>query len=403
MLTLPEARQLILDRTPCLTSETISVAEASGRIARADISAPRDLPIFDTSAVDGYAIRSADVAGATDEKPVELRVTGRVAAGQYADKKLTPGTCQRIYTGAMLPPETDAIVMQEDTRTSLAAVDQILILDEVKPWENVRFHGEDIKAGAVVISTGSRLKFGHVAALSGLGIEKIEVCRQPVVSILATGTELCQSGQSLKPGQIYESNRATLGTLVGRCGGIPRLHPIVADQRASLMRALHDAFENSDAVVTIGGVSVGDLDLVRPVFEELGGVIDFWQIAIRPGKPFVFGRWKNKVLFGLPGNPVSAAVSFWLLGRPGLLSMQGDKTPLCEHGLAILGEPLRNRGDRPHFFRVRISPDGRVYNAGTQGSHILSSLAHSDGLVEVPPGTLLPASSEVRFIPWGNG
>jgi molybdopterin molybdotransferase len=403
----------------------VPVAEAENRILRENLSAPFDLPAFDTSTVDGYAARFVDIGPASVESPVFLPVTGRVAAGQEAAIPIETPACHRLYTGSMIPPGADSVVMQEDTVphppppitihhppiTQFAAEPRIGITSPTRPGENIRRRGEDVRIGAKVASTGDRLGFGRLTLLSALGVALIRVARRPVVAVQATGSELCEPANhhspttnhpasAPAPGRIYESNRAGLSCLIRRSGGLPRQLPLAPDNLESLSTALEAAFAEADVVVTAGGVSVGDLDLVRPAFARIGGEILFWRVDIRPGKPFVFGRWRGKLLFGLPGNPVSAAVCFWLLARPALLALQGASDLSPGLATAILGEPLANRGDRPHFFRVRRGAEGRLYSAGAQAAHVLSSLAESSGLVEVSPKTTLPVGSEVPFHAW---
>jgi molybdopterin molybdotransferase len=216
--------------------------------------------------------------------------------------------------------------------------------------------------------------------------------------LLATGSELVEPGQALPPGKIYESNRCVMEALVTRSGALARVFPLVPDTLDATCQALKRTLEECDAVVTSGGVSVGELDFVKTAFEKLGGSMDFWKVAIRPGKPFVFGKLGSKYLFGLPGNPVSALVTFLLLVRPALRRWQGatNVLPSVRHG--VLGEALINHGDRPHFMRVRVDEDGTVHSAGAQASHLLGSLAASNGLVEVPPKAVLAAGSAVRVI-----
>jgi molybdopterin molybdotransferase len=217
--------------------------------------------------------------------------------------------------------------------------------------------------------------------------------------LLATGAELRAAGDPLLPGQIYESNRAALAAMACRVGARPQLFPIVKDEPAATCAALERAFADCDLVVTTGGVSVGEMDLVKSALENLQGDLAFWRVAIRPGKPFAFGRWRDKLLFGLPGNPVSALVTFWLLVRPALLRLQGaaDCSPPVRTG--VLTEPLANRGDRTHFVRVKVDGN-QVSSAGLQASHALGSLARAEGLVELPTQTTLAAGSVVSVLMW---
>ena len=210
-----------------------------------------------------------------------------------------------------------------------------------------------------------------------------------MVGLLATGSELQEPGQPLAPGQIYESNRIALAALMQRAGAVPRTFPLVADALAATSLALADAFNQCDAVVTSGGVSVGEMDFIKRAFEQIGGELEFWKVAIKPGRPFVFGRCRGKLLFGLPGNPVSALVTFLLLVRPALLRWQGATDVSLPAHPGVLAEPLANDGERRHFMRVKVDPTGKVRSAGVQASHVLSSVAAANGLVDVPPNTTL--------------
>jgi molybdopterin molybdotransferase len=398
MLQIPEARQKILAGVPPHQAENVALSAAHGRFLAEDIAAPADLPGFDNSAMDGYAVRAADVAGATADKPAELRLIGRVAAGGGFAGEIGPGACVRVFTGSPLPAGADAVVMQEDCAVDPAASDRVKVMDAVKPWENVRFRGEDVKQGRIVAAKGARLTAGRVALLAALGVGSVRVGRQPVVGLIATGNELREAGEPLAPGQIYESNRAGLALLAARAGGTPKIYPLVPDEPAATRAVLERALAECDVVVSSGGVSVGEHDCVKDAFVAAGGEVNFWRVAIKPGKPLVFGRHGTKIFFGLPGNPVSAVVGFEVFVRPVLLRWQGAAEVEPETVPGVLAEPLENRGDRPHYIRVRFSPDGRVTNTGPQASHILSSLADANGLVMLPPNTVWPAGRTVSVI-----
>jgi molybdopterin molybdotransferase len=291
--------------------------------------------------------------------------------------------------------------MQEDTRPAQTKGEQtasVLFLDGAKPWENVRLRGEDLKRGTLLLASGERVNAGRAALLAAAGVSEVRVRQQPVIGLLATGSELLEAGQAWVPGKIYESNRAMLAPLIARDGALPRIFPLVPDSLAETKEALERAFSECDAVITSGGVSVGELDFVKQAFEGLGGSMQFWKVAIRPGKPFVFGRWRDKFLFGLPGNPVSAFVTFVLLVRPALMSWLGASVIELPSHPCVLAEPLTNRGDRRHFMRVQIDESGRARSAGGQASHILSAFHLANGLVDVPPNKTLPAGTTVQVM-----
>jgi molybdopterin molybdotransferase len=361
-----------------------------------------DLPPFDNSAMDGYALRAADVSSARTEAPVSLRVIGQVAAGRTFLQKIEPGTCVRIFTGSPLPPNADAVVMQEDTRVNTDKRNEVLVLDTVKPWESVRFRGEDVKSGSLLCQAGEIISPTRAGLLAAVGVEQIKTRPRPRVGLLATGSELVAPGQPLGPGQIFESNRIMLTPLLASNGAIPRLYPLVPDTLSATRAALGSAFAECDAVITTGGASVGELDWVKKAFEDLGGRMEFWRVAIKPGKPFVYGRWQEKFLFGLPGNPVSSFVTFLLLVRPALLRWQGAREISLPVHHGVLAETLINRGDRRHFVRVTLDLEGQVHSAGTQASHLLRSLAAANGLVDVPPNASLERGVPVPVLTWGG-
>ncbi|MEK7779987.1 MAG: molybdopterin molybdotransferase MoeA [Verrucomicrobiota bacterium] len=303
--------------------------------------------------------------------------------------------CARLFTGAPLPAGADAVVMQED---SSHEGEQVLILDAVQPFENVRFQGEDVRQGGILAEPGAEISPGLIGLLGAVGLGEINGGRQPIVGLVATGSELCEAGQALAPGHIYESNRAMLAPLVTRAGGLAKVYPLVSDSLEATRAALETAFRECDIVVTSGGVSVGEMDFVKAAFESLGGELQFWKVAIRPGKPFVFGELGGKFLFGLPGNPVSAFVTFLLLGRPALRHWQGARVSTLPAYPGVLGEPISNSSDRRHFMRVRVDNEGKVFSAGKQASHALGSLALADALLDVPPQTVWAAGTSVKVL-----
>jgi len=398
MISLEEALQQILGAVPNPGVESLAVVEARDRYTAAAVPSAADVPAFDNSAMDGYAVRSADVATAREEAPVWLDQIGRTAAGEPSDTTVAPGTCVRVFTGSVLPQGADAVVMQEDTRTSGAGTDPVAILCPVRPWESVRLRGEDIRTGALVVQTGQRLTPGHLAVLQAAGQARVAVARRPRVGILATGDELREPGQPLAHGCIYESNRAMLAALVAEAGAVPQIFPLVPDRLEATRDALRLALASCDAVLTSGGASVGDLDFVKPAMEAIGGSLTFWRVAMKPGKPFLFGRHESRLVFGLPGNPVSAFVTFQLLVRPALLRWQGAAAVAPPILPGTLKERLRNPGDRRHFVRVTRDAAGGVTTAGTQASHMLHSLAAANGLLDVAPGSDLPPGTEVKVL-----
>jgi molybdopterin molybdotransferase len=299
----------------------------------------------------------------------------------------------------MLPPGTDAVVMQEEVTIDAGQADMAIFREAAKPWEGIRFCGSDVIRTARLTQVGAALTAPRLGLLAAQGYHSVRVYPQPSIGFIATGDELREPDGSLMPGQIYESNRVALGALAERAGAKARIYPLVPDELEATKAALEQAFAECDAVATTGGVSVGERDFVKAAFAELGGQIDFWKIAIKPGKPFVFGQWNGKPLFGLPGNPVSAFVTFFLLVCPAVKIMLGGKNADLPCVTRRLSEALANEGDRRHFMRVWA--DGKeARSAGPQASHCLGSLAAATGLVDVPPNTTLPAGTEVEVLYW---
>ncbi len=317
---------------------------------------------------------------------------------------LTPVWCREpafeIFTGSVLPAGADAVVMQEDVVVDAGSPELVSFREKVAPWENVRFRGEDVKQGDTLVEAGEKLTEPRLSLLAAAGHGIVTTTRQPIAGFIATGNELQEGGNPLAPGAIYESNRIGLAALARRAGAIAKIYPIVRDDFAATREALELAFSECDLVVSTGGVSVGDLDWVKPAFEAMAGKLEFWKVAIRPGKPFAFGHWQGKFFFGLPGNPVSAMVTFTLLVRPALLRLQGAREVGPRPIQAELAEPLNNPTDRRHFMRVALDAGGKARLAGAQASHILSGLSRADGLVSVSPKSTLPFGTIVDVIPW---
>lgn len=393
---LEDVRTELLSSLKPIGIEVRSLAEADGYVLAESPLAAIALPPFDNSAMDGYAVRAVDVR----RVPTFLKQVGEVAAGGCFSGSVGPGETVRIFTGAPLPNGADAVVMQEDTAPVPGQEDQIQILDGAKPWENVRFRGEDVRAGAALLSAGRILDPAALALLAATGTAQVSVYRRPRVSVLVTGSELTAVGGSLLPGQIFESNSLMLSALVRRAGGEPRTRPPLIDDPQLIREALESAAAESDLILTAGGASVGKHDLIRQIVLELGGTVDDWRIALKPGKPFFRGTLGRCPLLGVPGNPVSAFVTTVLLVLPALRRLQGATQVLPPTSSAVLAEPLANPDGRRHFVRVFTSGDGSVRASGPQASHRLASLAAADGLVDVPPRTTLSEGAAVQVIRW---
>jgi molybdopterin molybdotransferase len=347
--------------------------------------------------MDGYAVRAADVSSAGQNNPIHLRISGEVPAGKPAVVPIEPLTAVRIFTGAPIPPGADAVVMQEDTRPHHEGY--IAVLEAVDPGENIRRAGEDVRAGALALNAGTVLGPGQLALAAALGCAELEVRPRPRVGVLVTGAELIEPGAKLAPGQIYDSNSYAITGWVREAGCEPVELGIADDTKEDLAEKIDYALSECDALVTVGGVSVGEYDLVKAVLEDLGCQQAFWKVNMKPGKPFVFGTRGQQLIFGLPGNPVSAVVTFLILVRPALLKLRGLtdlELPAVE---AVAEEDFANRGDRPHFMRGRLerrSGHWHLWPLAQQGSHMLSSLAGADCLVEVAEASTIARGATVK-------
>jgi molybdenum cofactor synthesis domain-containing protein len=351
--------------------------------------------------MDGFAVRAADTAGATAESPVALSIAATIAAGAVADRPLEPGEAMRIMTGAPVPEGADAVVMVELTEVD-AEDTTVLCMAEVAVGNHVRPAGDDLVAGTELFEPGIVIGPAHIGMFATLGMTEVAVVKQPRVGVFSTGDELITGPQPLGPGQIRDSNRPQLLALVAEAGLEPVDLGWLPDNEAVIEQALRAGAQECDALLTSGGVSMGDFDFVKTLLRRLGEM-NWMQIAIKPAKPFAFGTILGTPIFGLPGNPVSSAVSFELLARPALLKMMGYTLTRRRSVWALADEPLlRNPDGKTHFTRVQVveSTDGapRVRSAGSQGSHQLSGLAMANGLATIPDGPGLQAGDRVKVI-----
>ena len=373
-----------------MAAESVLLAQAAGRVLAKDVAAAVNLPRFDNSAMDGYAVIAAEA-----RRGAQLQCVGEVPAGTAFEGILQSGQCLRIFTGSPMPTGANAVVMQEDT---CVKADRVEIIDGVKPFEHIRLRGEDVKEAEPIGHAGEVMHAGRLQLLGAAGVSRVEVYRRPIVGVLATGDELREPGEALGEGGIHESNRLALAELIRETGAEARVYPLVNDTLDATKAALQQAFDECDAVVTSGGVSVGDHDYVKPALEALGGELEFWKVRIKPGKPFVYGRLRGKPLFGVPGNPVSAMVTFLVLVRPGILKLNGATDLELPAHPGVLADPLVNRGDRRHFMRVRVDVAGQVHAAGLQASHAVGPLGQANALVDVPPETTLAEGASVTVL-----
>ena len=395
MLSVNEARQRMLDTIPILPSEKREILECTGYVLAEALPAKENIPPFDNSAMDGYAVRAADVQNASEKNPAVLSVVETIAAGYAPTKQVAAGQAARIMTGAMMPEGADAVVMQEVTQRD---GDTVEIFESIDKTGNVRFTGESVAEGQQVMRKGKYLRPPEISMLASLNRPEATVYRKPTVAIVSTGDELMLLGEPLEPGKIRESNRYGLYAQVEEAGGIPIDMGIAPDDEAEIERIFRAALAEADALITSGGVSVGEHDFVKNVLERLGEV-NFWRVAMKPGKPQAYGIADGKPIFGLPGNPVSSLVVFELFVRPALLKMAGHTELLRPTFKATLAEAVTNRDGRVNYMRAILKvSDGEItaQTTGPQGSGILHSLVLANGLITIPTATTLAAGETVE-------
>ncbi|MBA2277733.1 MAG: molybdopterin molybdotransferase MoeA [Chloroflexia bacterium] len=391
LLGVDEALNHILAHAQPLSAVRIPLTDARGLVLAENVVARNNVPPFTNSAMDGFAVQAADTIGATVATPITLRVVGVVAAGEEPNCVVEPGCAVRIMTGAVLPEGADAVVRFEETDEPISghhSLRAVQILHEAKWHDNIRLAGEDISRGSLAMSSGVELRAAHLGLLASLGWEEVTAHRRPRVGILSTGNEVVASGSRRRAAQIRDSNSVTLHALVEDAGGLPIPLGVVRDDMVALRHSLRGAVVELgvDLLLTSGGVSVGDYDMVKDALRA-EGEIAVWQVRIKPGKPLAFGVVGGTPLLGLPGNPVAAAVSFLQFGRPMIRRMSGRRSTELPTVVATLAAPVDNRGHRRHYVRVRLERRGEEYRAlpvGEQGAGILSSLAMADGLLVIP-------------------
>ena len=400
-LTVAEALAAVLDGVSVLPAEPVPLLQALGRVLAEPVIAKDDLPPFANSAMDGYAVRAADLASASADNPVTLKVVGDIAAGAVPDVTLVPATTARIMTGAPVPPGADAVVPVEDTSEPWRNPDRPLpeavdVRRSVNAGDYLRHPGEDIEAGQPVLASGHVIRPQEIGVLAALGVSRVRVIRQPRVGILATGDELVAIEEALQPGKIRNSNGYAQAAQVLAMGAAPVWLGIArdteADVRAKLQRGLD---EGVDLFVSSAGVSVGAYDVVKAVLEAEGNV-GFWRVRMRPGKPLAFGTYHGVPYLGLPGNPVSAMVSFERFARAAILKMAGHTRLARPQVTATLTDTIHSDG-RESYVRAVVQQKAGEYMAtttGSQGSHIMTSLVKANALLIVPEGVKMVAAGE---------
>lgn len=397
MISVEEALERILSYVPLLEQQETPILDALGQVVAEDVVSDLDIPPLDNTAMDGYAVRAADTAGASDSAPVSLQVVGELAAGYLFDGEVAPGTAVRIMTGAPMPRGADAVVPFEETDEpsgrafgAFAKSREVVgVLKAAAPGANIRRAAEDLARGQTILTRGTVLHPAQIGVLASLGKATVRVHRRPVVAILSTGDEVREPGEPLRPGQIYDSNAYSISAMVRANGGVPKRLGIAKDTVEALTEKLRGGL-GADMLVTSAGVSRGDYDVVKDVLAKEGEV-DFWTVRMRPGKPLAFGSFasggRRVPHIGLPGNPVSSMVSFELFGRPAIYRMLGRDDWQRRTVRAVAEEAIENSDARRVYARAIVSErDGRYYAAltGPQGSGILTSMAVANAFAVVP-------------------
>lgn len=406
MLTVEEARQQILLHAEPVGLERLMILQAQGRVLAEDIVSPLDNPAFHNSAMDGYAVRWNEVAARLQGEEVILPLSMEVPAGTHPEP-LPPGSAARIMTGAEVPEGADTVIMREDTEESEDAV-RILSLPQKGQGAHIRLRGENIQAGSLALSRGTLLQAGEIGLLATFGKALVSVHRKPRVAVISTGDELVDLGETPGPGKIVNSGAYSLCALIASCGADPVMMPIARDTLEDTRKVFSDALECADVVVSIGGVSVGDYDVVKVVMKEMCGDLDFWKVRMKPGKPLAFGRTTEggTRIIGLPGNPVSAYVSFWQFVRPLLGVLSGGKAQLLPTVKAVLHNTIRSTPKRLEFVRGSILTHGGQFRFDPckgQGSGNPMSAVKIDALGRIPigcSGLKQGEEIEVELLPW---
>ncbi len=386
MIAVEEAQERVLAEVQALDVEEVAFAEAHGRVLREDIHATYDVPQKDNTAMDGYAVRAEDIAGASEGSPVSLKVIEDLPAGTVAARRVEAGTAIRIMTGALMPDGADTVAHVEITD---AGSDVVRVFRPLRRGTNIRRRGEDMHTGDVVLRDGTPIHAAEVGVLAGVQRMSVRVGRRPTVAILSTGDEIIDIGDVVTPGKVVNSNSYSLAALTREAGAIPRTIGIVRDTREATIAAIESALE-SDFVISSGGVSVGAYDFVKDALDALGAETKFWQVAMKPGKPVVLSRLRGRLYFGLPGNPVSCMVSFLLFIAPAIKKAMGQKENLLPPVVQTrVMASLKSRGDRRNYMRVRVlARDGELVSEPmtSQGSGVSTSMVQANGLVIVETG-----------------
>jgi len=383
MIEYEQALKKVLNSAYQLPSESVSLIKSLNRILAEGIRARENIPPFQKATMDGYAVRAQDTTGASEENPVELEIIADLPAGKVLKSALKEKCAIKIMTGAPLPEGADAVVMVEDTEKKGK---KVLVKKAVKPGENIGEAGEDVKKDELIIPAGEKIRPPQMGMLASLGFSRVKVAKKPKVAVIATGSEIVEPGSRLSPGKIRNANGYSLYALSLRAGADAKYLGIAGDKKSEL-RAKISQTKGFNLVLLSGGVSVGEYDLVKDQLKGFGVEQVFWQVRIKPGKPVFFGKKKNQLIFGLPGNPVSSMVTFYLFVRPALDKMLGKKQIGLKKGRAILAQDLKLKPGRVQFLRGSLTKEGIVRQVSifpNQKSGVLKSMVKSNVLVVVP-------------------
>ncbi len=398
LISVNEARDRVLRAFTPTPVVSLTLVDGLGLTLAEDVVATRDVPPFANSAMDGYACRANDISAASKDTPVILQIAGTISAGDHPTHELRPGTAARIMTGAPIPPGADVVVAFERTVVIEGDGGGVRVRHAYESGTNLRFAGEDVRAGQTILHQGTMIRPSEIALMAAIGRTHVEVHRRPVVAILATGDEVVAPGQSPADGQIWDANSDAIAAMVRQAGGIPVGLGIARDNELEI-RSLLSSEANIDLIVTSGGVSAGDFDIIQEILRQ-DAKMEFWQVRIKPGRPLAFGSFGGVPLLGLPGNPIAVAVTFLQFARPAIRRMLGETDLTLRRVKARMLDAVDNGGRREHYIRVKLQDgaDGiEARLAGSQGAAILSALSNADGLLVIPetmefvePGTVLP-------------
>ena len=405
MIPFNKAKNIVQSHLFQLGNESVALNDSSGRILTEDVAASMPSPRFDNSAMDGFAVCAADTIGASQENPIELKMVSISSAGSPSGVVIDPGECAQCMTGAAIPKGADAVVMVEDT-SGFTDNKKVQIMIETTPGKHIRMKGEEIKKGDVLIQKGTQITPGEIGTLATFGIDKVSVANKPRIAIFGTGNELVEPGNTLEPGQIYNSNLYVFADLAEKAGAEVVMRDVIQDDKASLRHFLSDALDLCDVVISSGGVSMGRYDYVRKIFMDLGVKEHFWKVAQKPGKPLFFGTGQDTLIFGLPGNPVSSYIGFieWVL--PALETIMGKNESELLTGKLTESFPREPVKKRFLFGKVWIENGQLVCRPASKvGSHMLTSSLDANCILAAEPGDgILNVGDNilVNVLPWKN-